>query len=191
MQNLRQVEKWTAGQKMLLSSSLDLVKYPYIHIKYPYIYIYYIHIYIRIFYIYIYIYCFVLIIIKFFCQNLLHCPAIVLTEKTNLQVQVLLHNKTCKTWKGRAPRKRAWASLFFSAEFPAHQKWASKAQKDRGAKKIAALSPSQGYKQLHNNIRWKKLCPGSENMDPSIVRRGKPHIRERKKHVALFAMGFP
>lgn len=38
---------------------------------------------------------------------------------------------------------------------------------------------------------WKNLCPGSENMDPSIGRRGKPHVRERKKHVALFAMGFP
>lgn len=58
--------------------------------------------------------------------------------------------------KGKSTKEEDLSFTFFSAEFPAHQKYTAKGQKDRDAKKIAALSPSQSYKQLHNNIRLEK-----------------------------------
>lgn len=123
MQNLRQVEKWTAGQKMLLSSSLDLVKYINPNLFYYY-----------------------------FAKT--HCTVLQLSS----QKRPAYKCKFCFTRHEREEHQGRGLELhfFFCREFPAHQKYTAKGQKDRDAKKIAAFSPSQSYKQLHNNIRLEK-----------------------------------
>lgn len=123
MQNFRQVEKWTAGQKMLLSSSLDLVKYINPNLFYYY-----------------------------FAKT--RCTVLQLSS----QKRPAYKCKFCFTRHEREEHQGRGLELhFFSAEsFQFTRNVLQKVRKDRDAKKIAALSPSQSYKQLHNNIRLEK-----------------------------------
>lgn len=53
--------------------------------------------------------------------------------------------------KGEAPRRRGLHFPFSCKEFPAHQRWTAKGEKDKSAKK--ALSQPQSYIELHDNTR--------------------------------------
>lgn len=94
--------------------------------------------------------------------------------------------------KGKSTKEEDLSFTFFSAEsFQLTRNVLQKVRKiemPRKQQHFLRLKVTNSFTTISG---WKNLCPGSENMDPSIGRRGKPHVRERKKHVALFAMGFP
>lgn len=56
--------------------------------------------------------------------------------------------------KGKAPRKTGLCFPFSCKEFPAHQRWTAKGEKDKGAKKT--LSQPRSYTELHDNTSLDK-----------------------------------
>lgn len=101
--------------------------------------------------------------------------------------------------KGEAPRrKRGPCFLFFLRRIPSSPEMDCK-RRDKGAKK--ALSQCWSYIELHDDTRLDKtelFClsrlwaesPGAQ-IPAEAEEVTKPHVRERKKHIAPFTMGFP